>query len=158
MSMYSVQSGVYRPYGTARRIVGFSVEPKVAATTDAITIKGTLQWADIFGRWFGAGDNVYIYIDGKEVAKIRADSNGDFSHSVSASQLGVGSHEIYAIAKAGDPWHADEARSPSVIVQVVTPEKKKEMDTTKYMMIGVLGAIAVSAVIGTVALITYLKK
>jgi len=158
LSTTSVRSGVYRPYGTARRIVGFSAEPRVAATTDVITIKGTLQWADIFGRWFGAGDNVYIYIDGREVAKIRADSNGDFSHSVAASELGVGSHSIYAIAKAGDPWHADEARSPTVVVQVVTPEKKKEMETVNYMMIGVVGAIAVSVIIGTIVLVAHLKK
>jgi hypothetical protein len=153
-----MQSGVYRPYGTSRRIVGFSVEPKLADTTDVITIKGTLQWADIFGRWFGAGDNVYIYIDGREVVKIRADSSGNFSHSVSASSLGVGNHEIYAIAKAGDPWHADEARSPTVIVQVVTPEKKKEMETAKFSMIGVLGAVIAAAAVGAVALVVYLKK
>jgi hypothetical protein len=132
-----------------RAFTEFGVSPRVATPRDTIQVSGRLRWHDFlkFCYWGDSvGDDVVLKVDNRTVASGKTGGEGRFQFIIRAGDLGLGRHVIYA--EAPEHPRGCYAKSPEVMVEVITEEEKKNRELQSMLIWVGIGVATVVATVG----------
>jgi hypothetical protein len=131
------------------RIIDFRVSPTRIAIGESVTISGILQGhTPVLCFWNPiANASVDIYADTTKLGTVTTDSGGGFRFVWTPRAVGV----YWVKAVYGGDWWYNGCESPTVKVEVITQEQKRQEELQFYLTLGII----VAGVAGVVAAVLY---
>ena len=138
----------------SRRFDYVEAVPRVASIKDIITVSGKLSWHFPVCIWRAAsGDEVVLYVNGAEFSRQTTAGDGSFAFRVPASMLGLGRHVLWVVAPQF--WRGCYAKSPEMVVDVVSEEEKKRIEEEERLSRALTVAAIASAAVAAVVAVLY---
>lgn len=131
------------------RIINFRVSPTRIAIGESVTISGVLQGhTPVLCFWNPiAGAAVDIYADTAKLGTVTTDNSGGFRFVWTPTNVGV----YWVKAVYGGDWWYNGCESPTVKVEVITQEQKRQEELQFWTLVG----ICVAGAVGVVAAVLY---